>query len=407
MWYLGQAGHERREIISAAYGDKLAVQIFGRRLRNLMQMREHLDVFPELRLSPDSKAADLWHTTAGGVFVGAGVGGGITGFGAHILLIDDPVKGYEDAQSLTIREKCWNWFTYDAYTRVMDNGAIVIIGTRWHEDDVIGRILREMEAGGDQYEVINFPAIDEQGRALWPDRYPVEYLDKRRRLDERMFNCLYQGNPVPDEGNYFKRAHIQRYSELPKDVRFYGASDYAVTSQGGDYTVHLVVAVDVQGRIYVVDMYREQSSSDAWVESCIDLMEKWRPIMWAEEQGQIIKGVGPFLKKRMHERQVFVTRKQFTSAKDKVTRSRAIQGRFNMDMVFIPKNMNWASDMIAELLKFDQGAHDDIVDTLSLIGRMLAAMRGETPASEKPGPKFFEDLTMNELWEQTIKHDDW
>ena len=402
-WYLGQPGHEKREIISASYGDKLAVNIFGRRLRNLLQTREHLEVFPDLRMSPDSKASDLWHTTQGGVFVAAGVGGAITGFGANLLLIDDPVKGFEEAMSLTVREKSWNWYVYDAYSRVME-GAKVVIGTRWHEDDPIGRLLREQDAGGDQWEHIFLPAINSKGEALWPERYNLDYLNERRRLDERMFNCLYQGDPTPEEGNFFKREWIKYYEKLPSSVRYYAASDYAVTSRGGDYTVHLIAAVDEQDRIYIVDVWREQAASDVWVEATIALMRKYQPMIWAEEAGQIISSIGPYLQKRMREENIYCLRRQFTSAVDKQVRARSIQARWAEGMVYIPRGTTWVAAFVDELLKFDQGAHDDQVDAVSLIGRMLAGMIRPTRPEVPERPKYWEDLTLDELWAENDAH---
>jgi predicted phage terminase large subunit-like protein len=136
--------------------------------------------------------------------------------------------------------------------------------------------------------------------------------------------------------------------------------------------------------IYVLDWWRDQSASDVWVEAFLDLIARWRPIMWAEEQGQIIRSLGPFIEKRQLERRLFSTyRKQFSSAHDKPTRAQSIRGRMAMGKVYFPKRAPWAADLVAELLRFPAGKNDDQVDTLSLIGRMLDDMiKGQEPPEE-------------------------
>jgi predicted phage terminase large subunit-like protein len=149
--------------------------------------------------------------------------------------------------------------------------------------------------------------------------------------------------------------------------------------------VHGVVGVDEDGDIYLLDWWRRQADSSEWVESVIDLMEKWRYVtLWAEEKGQIEKGVGPFLTKRMRERRVYGRREAFTSASDKATRARAIQGRMSMGKVYFPKGAPWVDDLVSEILRFPAGSHDDQVDVLSLFGRMLDSMHGASKPKLEP-----------------------
>ena len=164
-WYMGR--NPTDQIIHCSYGGEL-VSGFGRRLRNLMLSDEHTRVFPECHLATDSKAANLWHTSQDGVYVAAGVGGPITGRGAHLLLIDDPVKSREEAESETMRNRAWDWYQNDAYTRLMPGGRVVVVSTRWHEDDLVGRLLAEQQRGGDTWTILHHPAIREDGSALWP-----------------------------------------------------------------------------------------------------------------------------------------------------------------------------------------------------------------------------------------------
>ena len=265
-WYMGR--NPSNEIIAASYGTEL-VAGFGTRLRNMMAGPEQVEIFGKgSRLSTDTRARDRWLTASGGVYRAAGVGAGITGFGAHLIVIDDPVKSREEAESPGMREKVWDWYQNDLYTRRMKGGAIVIIQTRWHEDDLSGRLLVEMERGGDQWHHLHLPAINDEGEALWPDEYPVEDLERTRLVvGPRAWQALYQGDPTPEDGNYFEADWLREYHRLPdiSRMRIYGASDYAVTEDDGDYTVHVVIGVDENAVIYVLDMWRKQTASNVWV----------------------------------------------------------------------------------------------------------------------------------------------
>lgn len=394
-WYLGR--HPQRQIICASYNSDIAGD-FGRDVRNIVsdpKFQALCDGVWGCRLAADSQAANRWHTDAGGVYVAAGVGAAITGRGAHVLLIDDPFKGREEADSEATRETVWDWYRAVAYTRLMPGGAIVLIVTRWHDDDLAGRLCVDMERGGDRWEIINLPARAEAGDALgrepgeplWPEWYDDAALTRiQHTIGSRDWAALYQQRPNPETGSYFEEGWLRYYDERPKltTLRTYGASDYAVTEDGGDYTVHGVIGVDPEDRIFVLDWWREQTKSDVWVETVIDLMKRWKPLAWGEEGGQIEKGVGPFLAKRMRERKVNCLRRQYASSRDKPTRARSIQARTSMGMLYLPRKAPWTEELVAELLRFPVGKHDDQVDVLSLFGRMLDRM---IAGSEEPKPK--------------------
>jgi predicted phage terminase large subunit-like protein len=373
-WYIGK--NPDKQIITSSYAQELASD-FGRSVRNIIETGEFRSIFGNVELAQDSAAANRWHTSAGGSYIAAGVGGAITGRGAHLLVIDDPVKNREDADSETYRDRVWDWYRSTAFTRLMPGGAVVLVMTRWHDDDLAGRLL---EHEGDQWEVVTLQAMTD-GKALWPEWYDVEALDKiRATVGPREWSALYQQMPTPDEGDYFKREWVQYYDDVPKHLRIYGASDYAVTANGGDYTVHGVIGIDPDDNMYVLDWWREQTDSLMWVEVVIDMMAKHRPLIWIEEQGQIIKGVGPFLDKRMRERKVYGVRKPLVSSRDKATRAQSFRARMAMGKVFVPRDEPWTGDLVHEILRFPSGTHDDQVDVLSLFGRMLDDMhRGTVP----------------------------
>lgn len=410
-WFMGC--HPRRHIIAASYNSDLASD-FGREVRNIVGSKAYKAVF-DTTLAEDSSAANRWHTQHGGMYAAVGIGTATTGRGAHVLLIDDPFKDREEADSQLQREKVWRWYTSTAYTRLegdirlgditdddrlwfelLDDigegtaepfeGAIILICTRWHEDDLAGRIEASQKNGGEEWEVLDLPAILSDGRALWHQKFPLERLNRiKATIGERDWSALYQQRPTPDEGDYFKREWFRFYNVAPEHLRKYGASDYAVTAKGGDYTVHLVAGVDPDDNLYILDIYRSQAESNVWVEEFINLVHAHKPLSWAEESGQIIKSLGPFIDKRMRERKVYCRREQMSSVADKPTRSRSFQARAAMGKVYLPHNAPWVADFLNELLTFPAGKHDDQVDAVGLVGRMLDTMvGGRAPRPPEP-----------------------
>jgi len=201
-WYIGK--FPLRDIISTSYGSDLSWD-FSRDVRNRVASPPFQSLFPGMGLAPDSKSKARWHTNKGGGYVAAGVGSAITGRGAHILNIDDPVKDRMEAESATVRESIWNWYRSVAYTRLAPGGAVILTMTRWHEDDLAGRLIDAEESGeGDKWDKIDFPAILPDGRALWEDRFPLEVLEQiRRTLGERDWESLYMQRPRPPGGSFF------------------------------------------------------------------------------------------------------------------------------------------------------------------------------------------------------------
>ena len=221
-WFIGR--NPGKQIIAASYNSDLASD-FGREVRNIVASPEYGALF-DCTLAIDSKAANRWHTDKGGMYVAAGVGTAITGRGADILLIDDPFKDRQEADSEITRQRVWDWYTSTAYTRLMPGGAVVVINTRWHDDDLSGKLLAEQDHGGDKWEVLSLPAIQPDGTALWPEWYPLARLEQIRSvLPARDWNSLYQQNPIPDDGDYFRAGWFTDYQELPPDLAIYGASD--------------------------------------------------------------------------------------------------------------------------------------------------------------------------------------
>jgi predicted phage terminase large subunit-like protein len=391
-WHFSQ--HPDHCLIAASHTAELAEK-WGRRVRNLLG--EHSLVLG-VSLAPDSQAAGRWETDRGGEYFAAGVGGAIAGRRADLVVIDDPIRSREDADSELVRNKTWDWYKSDLYTRLKPGGRIVLIQTRWHEDDLAGRLLADMQAGGDQWDVISLPALAEPndplgrtlGQPLWPEWENTAELERKRRaVGPRDWSALYQQRPAPEEGDYFKAEWLKAYERAPArdTLRVYGGSDYAVTSDGGDYTVHAVVGLDPEGKMYLLDLWRKQAASDVWIESFCDLVKEWKPMGWAEEQGQIRSGIGPHLERRQRERRAYVAREQFPTRGDKAVRAQSMRGRMALEGLYVPVNAPWYPDLRAELLSFPAGKHDDQVDALGLVGQLLDRMLSGTKPKQNDAPK--------------------
>lgn len=381
-WFMANVS---ANVLAASHTTELAEK-WGRWVRNVIN--EHsltLGITP----SHDSQAAGRWSLTNGAEYYAAGVGTGIAGFRAKLGLIDDPIRSRQDADSELIRDRIWDWYINDFRTRLVPGAAQILIQTRWHEDDLAGRALQHSD-----WKVISLPAIAEEndqlgrkvGEPLWGDDaygYGEQIQELRRNTPARTWSALYQQRPAPEDGDYWKAEWFKPYDIPParETLRVYGASDYAVTADGGDFTVHGVFGVDPEGRPYLLDLWRKQAASIDWVESFCDLALEWKPMEWAEEQGQIKSGIGPFLDRRQQERRAYVVRTVFpTRGGDKAIRAQSARGYIAQHGLYVPRNAPWYPSFISEMLSFPAGKHDDQVDMLGLFGQLLdRVMSGSKP----------------------------
>jgi predicted phage terminase large subunit-like protein len=248
------------------------------------------------------------------------------------------------------------------------------------------------------------------GEYLWDEpngyNYGAFLRARQRETSPMMWAALYQQRPAPEEGDYFKADWLKPYDTLParETLRMYGGSDYAVTADGGDYTVHIVVGLDSEGRMYLLDRWRKQSSSDEWIEAFCNLVTEWKPVGWAEEKGQISAGVGPALDRRQRERGAYCFRQQFPTRGDKAVRAQSIRGRMALEGLYVPTAAHWVAEFKRELLSFPAGKHDDQVDALGLVGQLVDLMvPGQKP---QPIPKPKPDNGYR-TWEPPAAPDDW
>lgn len=402
----------KKSVIVASYGSELPRK-FGRRARSIVTQPIYRRIF-DTGLSEDSAAVDEWALTNGSEWMARGILTGITGNRVDGIIWDDLIKGREQADSKPIRDKTWDAYMDDLQTRRKPTTWEVGVTTRWHEDDPAGRILPPDYDGatglvkcqdGNEWFVVCLPAVCERnddplgrkpGDILWPEWFTEQHFAPFRR-NARSWSALFQQRPAPDTGDYFQADWLRPYSRsgdppgpvtLPHrdTLTVYGASDYAVTEGNGNYTVHVVVGVDPQQRIFLLDLWRKQTSSDKWVDAFCDLVQRWKPVGWAEETGQIKSGVGPFLVKELRNRRLFIARAQFPTRGDKAVRAQSIRGRMAMDGLYVPIHAPWYPELRKELLAFPAGKHDDQADALGLIGqvldKMIAGNRVAAPAEE-------------------------
>jgi predicted phage terminase large subunit-like protein len=390
-------------VLAASHTTELAEK-WGRRVRNLIA--EHSLVLG-VDLAPDNQAAGRWALTTGAEYYAAGVGTGIAGFRAKFGLIDDPIRSRQDADSELIRDRIWEWYINDFRTRLVPGAREVLIQTRWHEDDLAGRALNHSN-----WHVIslsaeaadNDPLGRKPGEMLWADGeygYGGQLAELKKTTPARTWSALYQQRPAPEEGDYFKAEWLKPYTKAPdrETMRIYGASDYAVTSDGGDWTVHGVVGIDPSGKMYLLDLWRKQAASNVWIEEFCRLVKYWKPMAWAEEQGQIKSGVGPFITQRQRETKAYCVREPFPTRGDKAIRAQSIRGRMELDGLYVDFSAPWFAELRAELLSFPAGKHDDMVDMLGLIGQLLDKMLAGSKPAAKEKPK-------RDSWDKVFDDDD-
>ena len=383
-WFMGR--NPTLPVLGVSNTTELAER-FSRRARNITASPLYRNVFG-FGCSEDTKAAGSWENERGGEFFAAGIGSAIAGRRAKLGLIDDPIKSREEADSDRIRQKHWDWYLNDFLTRLMPGAGQCIIQTRWHEDDLSGRIL-EREA--DKWTVIKLPMLSvgvdplnrPPGERLWPEWFTDEMV-KTAQKDVRAWNALYQQDPAPEDGDYFKREYFNDYDVQPAGLHLYGASDYAVTEGAGDYTEHGIFGLDFTGNLYLIDWWRGQTASNVWIEKQCDFIGKYSPLIWFGESGPIKKSIEPYLKARMTERGTLCRLEWLSSIHDKVVRARPFQAKSAMGNVYVPSHAPWKPELMSQLMRFPAGKYDDGVDVCSLIGRGLEHARPPTAPKERP-----------------------
>lgn len=380
-WYLGTRPGTR--VILASYGDDLARR-HGRRTRQLIRAPETAAIL-QCNLDTESRAADEFQLTNGSEYIACGILAGVTGNRADGIIIDDPVKGRQEADSQVIRDRTWSAYQDDLMTRLLPGGWVVIINTRWHEDDLCGRILPDGWAGesGDiecrdgntwrvlclqaQCETASDPLGRKQGEMLWPEWFTDKHW-AQFRLNRRTWSSLFQQRPAPDEGILFRAADMMTYDRAPDDLRIIGGSDTAATPDGGDWTEHGVAGVAPDGSLYLLDWWRGQTGPEEWIERMLDMVVRWRPLAWFGEHGPLRRATEGRIRQRMIDRSAMCRMEWLPHIGDKPTRAQSIIATAGMGRLWWPRAA-WVAELQRQCLVFPAGSPDDGVDTLGLLGR--------------------------------------
>ncbi len=392
MWALGKK--PGMKIFIVGYSTDFVREEFGTAIKAYLNDPLYRHVFPECDIATDTCSSTFIRTKAGGHIALTGIDGAINGRGADLFIYDDPYKGPEDADSPTRRQSIWRKYTAIVTTRMLKGGRQLIIMTRWHEDDIIGRLqnpeLFDAEIR-DQWKILKLPGVKNENtdkeEALWPDMFDMDFLKYRRAvLSPREWSALYQCNPTPDTGIVFTEDMIFTYKkdEIPdvNDLRIYMATDFAVTIKG-DFSVILTVGVDSNDTIWILDCLRMKCTPDRLIDEFLQQVKIWKPLIVWGETGQISSSLGPSIRRAMNEQNIYANLVDKTYRQDKVVRSRSIQARMAMGKVKFPVFKAWWHEVLHELITFPNGTYDDFVDALSLIGMGLDSQPGMPVRQER------------------------
>ena len=401
-WCVGR--HPDQPMLYTSYGADLAWDKSAE-IRNVVASEEYAEVFGRLstvdvpvELARDTRSVQRWRVAGHkGGLQAQGVGGPLTGKGGVRIVVDDPVKNREEADSATYRERTWNWYTSTLRTRLEPRGAIVLVMTRWHEDDLAGRLLRRAQetAQADQWEVVSLPAIAKKedplgrqpGEALDPQRYDVAALKAiQASIGSRDWVALYDQEPRPDDGNVFKRSWFRYAERLPVVKKLVVAWDTAFESkQRSDYSAAVLVAQGGDGNYYLMPLIHERLEFPELVRAATEQVARWPDATHIVEA----RASGKSLRQQM--RAAGIPLIDVEPEGDKVARANTTTKYFEAGMVYFVKAPGLDA-LEHELLSFPNGAHDDLVDVVVYGLRRCAEGGGQvasSPATVKRAGELF------------------
>ena len=367
-------GHfPERFIIEATYAQGLASG-FGAIVRDQLLDPHYREIFAETQLQGSSKAKDNYATTAGGRYLATSVDGTVTGHGAHLFIIDDPLKNRKQAESKVYREAAKDFFKSVAYTRLEPKGAVVVMMTRWHEDDLVGWLLREKANEG--WTVLSLPAISDDGNALWPDRYPIEVLKEiQYMLGTYEWEALYQQRPTKKQGNVLKREWWNYWSEFPKCTIQSQSWDMAFKNlDDNDFVVGQVWGGKGANR-YLLDQVRARMSFTETIEAFRRLTRKWPKARakYVEE-----KANGAAVIDSLKDEISGIIAINPDQKGNKLARAVAVTPDIKAGNVFLPdpEAHTWVYGLIDRCAAF-KGVDGDVDDEIDAMTQALSEMGGE------------------------------
>lgn len=396
LWFLLNFPNKR--VILASYQQSLS-ETWSRRIREMIILYGTLF---GVRLNPaNRKKSGFSFLEQSGGLLATGVGGALTGQGADLLIIDDPVKNDAEANSTVERENIWDWFNATALTRLEPGGICILIMTRWHEDDLAGRLLAQNSSlNGNRWEQLSLPAIAEEndalgreiGEPLWKERFDSDSLRKiRESIGSYWFSSLYQQNPVPAGNSIFKREHFRYFEEqvtyynlvvnpsnskkvLKSETSVYAVSDLALSlKETADYTVVLIFAKLKSGEILILDIIRERFESTEHLKLFSSINAKYKPVLIGIENVQFQQSIIQQAVKSG------LPIKSLKPDKDKISRALPIAALLENGQIFFKRNAAYLDEFEKELLQFPKSKHDDQVDAFAYIVKMINSQSGLLP----------------------------
>lgn len=377
-WFLGN--FPDKKVLMVSHTTDLAVD-FGRKVRNLVDLDMYKEIFPTVTLAADSKSAGRWNTNSGGEYFACGVGSALAGRGADFLIVDDPFSEQDILNgNYEVFQKAYEWFTFGARTRLMPGGRMAIVHTRWHPNDLIGMMAKDMARNedADKYEFFEFPAVFNEGlpdeKALWPEFFDLEAL-KRTKASMPLFqwNAQYQQQPTSEEGAIIKREWWRMWEEEdPPELEFVIMTLDAAAEKNNraDFTALLTWGVfsdarrtDGKNHIILMNAINKRVEFGELKDMALEEYKEWEPDAFIVEK----KSSGTPLFQEF--RRMGIPVQEFTPHRgtgDKVARLNAVSDIFRSGMVWYPAGRRWAEEVVEQVASFPASDHDDMVDCTSM-----------------------------------------
>ena len=380
-WYLGK--HPDEEVITVSYSAELATD-FGEKARDTIRSKEYQAIF-NTQIKTDSESRQRWKTSKGGAYTSVGLGGPITGRGADLLIIDDPIKNQEEALSDTYREKVWKYYTSTLYTRLQKDAKVILILTRWHQDDLAGRLIEAMEhAGGEPWTIVRYPAIAEEdelyrkeGEALWPEQFDLPALENiKKTIGIYDWSALYQQNPLSEAAAEFKKEYFKYFTDMDligKDLEYYVMVDPAISQKkSADNTSIQVIAKErFNPNIYHIEEFTGRYDPLELIERLFHIKNKYgtKLVKVGIETVQYQKALKFFILEEQRKRESYFDIVELKAGgTSKEARIRGLLPLYKSGILY---HRTTDVDLENELLTFPVGKHDDRIDALAYLQQLV------------------------------------